>query len=148
MGGATDIDFTKRNYNVDYSNRVVNFLSRLGMDGYILASKYIPKNCVIAYSIGFSIGKFILGMIFVDKSVLGKLPRECQDFILAHELTHIIKNHSIMKLVVRYTFQMSLSMYNEIMNKSIKNNDVVGLIFFTFITICFLDDTVGRCQYC
>jgi Zn-dependent protease with chaperone function len=87
------------------------------------------KNCVIACSIGFSIGKFILGMIFVDKSDLGKLPRECQDFILAHELTHIIKNHSIMKLVVRYAFQMSLSMYNEIMNKSIKNNDVVGLIF-------------------
>jgi Zn-dependent protease with chaperone function len=129
MGGATDIDFIRRNYNVDYSNRVVNFLSRLGMDGYILVSEYIPKSCVMACSIGFSIGKSALGMIFVDKSVLEKLPRECQDFILAHELIHIIKNHSIMKLVVRYAFQMSLSMYNEIMNKSIKNNDVVGLIF-------------------
>jgi Zn-dependent protease with chaperone function len=84
-------------------------LVTLNVKGLIAVQVVRDKNCLVD-ALGASFAGYALGLIRINPSVLNLLTGEEIDFVLSHELFHILDNH----LITRGKMEISKAMLNEI----------------------------------
>jgi len=91
-----------------YTKKTEELLARLGVRGYVLVVELkgdLAPLCGIACSSGM--GGF--GFIFINRKALDNLSmlRGVEDYILAHEVAHIARSHSIATYFLRLSLELS-----------------------------------------
>ncbi len=89
-------------------DRLKLFLVILNVKGLISVQVIRDKNCSVD-AWGASFAGYALGLIRINPSVLNLLTGEEIDFVLSHELFHILNNH----LITRGTMEISKTMLKE-----------------------------------
>jgi len=99
-----------------YTMKTLEYMRRLGLQGYIIvfsyASEKIPlltQVCGIACSIGLN----GFGIIFLSREILynPKISSELKEFIIAHEVAHIVRSHTINRILIRTLFTILLQLF-------------------------------------
>ena len=126
------------NFDKDFSQRTMSFLKNMGINGYIIVSKFNNKDlpfCGLACSLG--LGGF--GIIFIEERILynHNIPKEFKDFILAHELAHIVRGHIVSKIFIRFLSETFIQALSESIRSIEKAGDIldklISLIFSVFL---------------
>lgn len=126
--------------NIDqyYSRKAMMLLSGINTNSYIIVSKFNHNKlrfCGLACSIG--LGGF--GIVFMDREVLGDpdVPEELKDFILVHELAHIVRNHVISKVFIKFLEETFIQALGESIKSLEGTKDIIDKIF-NLISTTFL----------
>jgi Zn-dependent protease with chaperone function len=125
-----------RHANHYYTRRAKEFLNKMGAKGIIIVSNYRPpiSQCGLACSMG--VGG--VGIIFIERSFFEdkRIPEELKEFIIAHELVHIVRSHVVPTILTRMLFQLFSKALEETIDSVLKSKElpevVVGIAFFLF----------------
>jgi len=94
--------------NASLQDRLNQFLLTLNVKGMITVAVVQDENC-LADAWGASFGGHALGLIRISPNLLNILTAEEIDFVLGHELFHILDNH----LITRGIVEISKATLNE-----------------------------------
>jgi Zn-dependent protease with chaperone function len=130
-----------RHANHYYTKRAEELLNKVGVKGYIIVTNYRPpiSQCGLACSIG--VGG--VGVIFIERSLLESehIPEELKDFIIAHELVHIVRSHVVPIILARVLFQLISKALEETIDSVLKSKELpevaAGTVLF-FLWFCGL----------
>lgn len=119
-----------------YSQKAMMLLRNMRVSGYIVVSRFHRDElpfCGLACSIGLG----GLGIIFIDKEFLGNpaVPEELKDFVLAHEIAHIVRGHILSKIMLRFLTETYIQALSESIRSLEKAKDVIDALFNVIITI-------------
>jgi Zn-dependent protease with chaperone function len=120
-----------RHANHHYTKRAGEFLNKMGVKGYVIVTNYRPQ-CGLACSMG--VGG--VGFIFIERSFFEdkRIPEELKEFIIAHELVHIVRSHVVQTILTRAVFRPILEALGEIIDNIPKSKElpeaVVGIALF------------------
>lgn len=135
------IHYALHNIDHNYTRKVQELVRKLGVNGFVIVSKHsineIPK-CGLACSIGF--GGF--GFIFIERNFAcsTSFSEELKDFVIAHELAHIVKNHVVPQLIITAILVSFVDMHIE-SSKSLWRNrsseDFIRKLIDSILTYVF-----------
>jgi len=126
---ASTGSFNYLDMNDFYTRKAEELLAKLGVKGYVrvveLKDSLIPQ-CGIACSAG--IGGF--GFIFINRKALDNLSmlREVEDYILAHEVAHIARSHSIATYFLKLLLELSGQILREASKALVSSKDFLGAL--------------------
>lgn len=93
----TDIERILKSAKADLKlqNLIGNCLNRAGYQQYAVGGLMFreDKNDSPAFTLGFQLGNYPFGLIFVGKNLCNFLTDNELEFVILHEFGHIIKNH-------------------------------------------------------
>lgn len=120
--------YALKNLDLQYTQKALEFIRKLGVRGYVVVSRHDDKVipiCGLACSLGF--GGF--GIIFINSNfVCGTVyPEELKDFILAHELAHITRNHAISGILLDFILKTSMNALKESFESLRRSRDLADL---------------------
>jgi len=119
--------------NQYYTNKAVEFLRRMGVSGCVVVSSYRSEEipyCGLACSMG--VGG--LGIIFVERRVLEEaIPESLKDFIVAHELAHIVRSHVVARLIARSLLEIDLEALGKVVEELTRSKMFVEALPRLFI---------------
>jgi Zn-dependent protease with chaperone function len=113
----------------------MEFLRKLNINGYIIVSSFKQDDlphCGLASSM--EVGGF--GMVFVEKSALESdtVPERLKDFIIAHEVAHIVRGHIVVYAFTRTSFGAMLEAVKDVLESALKSKKpedfILGLLLF------------------
>jgi len=124
--------------NVDhsYSQKAMMLLRNMRVGGYIIVSKFHRNElpfCGLACSIG--LGGF--GIVFIDKEFLSSpaVPKDLKDFVLAHEIAHIVRGHILSKIMLRFITETFIQALSESIKSLEKAKDIIDALFDVITTV-------------
>jgi len=129
------------NFDQQYSKKARELLERAGVNGYIIVSRFnrkdLPK-CTLACSVGLG----VIGIVLMDNELLDSpsYSEELKEFILAHEIAHIIRGHILSKIFIKFLMEFSMQALKDSIESSGKAKDVLARLF-DLIMIVFLRAT-------
>lgn len=127
-----------KNFNQYYSQKAMTLLRKISTSGFIIVSEFNKDElpfCDLACSAGLG----GLGIVFINKNILTNpdIPEELKDFILAHEIAHIVRSHILSRIFIKFLTESFI----QALKKSIKSleeaRDVID-VFFNLISTVFL----------
>jgi Zn-dependent protease with chaperone function len=132
-----------RNYNQYYTNKANEYLKKLGVSGGIVvlsySSKYLPQLQEI-FGFARAVGVGGWGIIIVERELFESVPEGCKEFIIAHETTHIARNHLIARVFTNMMFKMIIE---PSLREALKTRDLLGALLGTFLAAVTLGVDVG-----
>jgi Zn-dependent protease with chaperone function len=145
------ISYALKHRNDYYTNKAIEFLRRMNIYyGFIIVCNYNKKDFP-QFGIAASIGLSGLGIIFIEKSFFEdrEIPEELKEFIIAHEVAHIVRSHAILSLLTRKLFEISTEAIGESIEKAetIAETIVIFLLgLFLLFSLTMVDINVVKSQ--
>jgi Zn-dependent protease with chaperone function len=126
-----------RDTNQYYTRKANEFLNKMNTKGYVIVSSYRPEQCGLACSTG--IGG--IGIIFIDRMFFeDKLfPEELKEFIIAHELAHIVRSHVVPTLFTRALIQVNLDALGELIYRIFKSGGLLEAVLGMALLLSLLN---------
>jgi len=124
MGSSSYLDI-----NDFYTRKAEELLAKLGVKGFVrvveLKDNLIPQ-CGIACSAGMG-GS---GFIFINRKALDNLSmlRGVEDYILAHEIAHIARSHSIATYFLKLSLELTGQILREASKTLVSSKDFLGAL--------------------
>jgi len=133
------------NFNMYYTNKAIEFLRKLNVSGFIFVSSFKPGDIPCGNSLACSIGLGGYGIIFVKRDILedSSIPEKFKEFIIAHEIVHIVRNHVVVSLFIRILFGASLEAIMEIIKKAPKSRELENILSIFFALPILVATTGG-----
>lgn len=111
-----------------YSSKAIQYAQAIGARPplFIVVAKLNPNDlpqCGIACSIGFG----SVGVIFVDRRILdaNNIPNELKEFIIAHEVAHVVRGHVVASLLLKHLIGTTLEIASEAFETLEKARDIM-----------------------
>jgi hypothetical protein len=145
------LSYALKNRNDYYTNKAIEFLRRMNIHyGFIIVCNY-NKEDFPQFGIAASIGLSRFGIIFIEKSFFKdrKIPEKLKEFIIAHEVAHIVRSHVILSLLTRKLFEISTEAIGESIEKAetIAETIVIFLLgLFSLFSLTMVDINVVKSQ--
>lgn len=113
-----------------YASRAQYFAQAMGVNSPIVVVAGIDSTRYQWCGVACSIGIGSAGIVLVDKRILGSniVPEELKEFIIAHEVAHIVRGHAVESLILRTLTEASLTFTAEAYEALGKARDLVDLL--------------------
>jgi Zn-dependent protease with chaperone function len=113
----------------------MEFLKRSNINGYIIVSSF-KQDDLPYWGLASSMGVGGFGIVFVEKSILESdtVSERLKDFIIAHEVAHIVRGHIVVYAFTRTFFVVILEDVKEVLESALKSKKpedfLLGLLLF------------------
>jgi len=124
------------NFDQQYSKKAMELLKRAGVSEYIIVSRFnrgdLPR-CTLACSVGLG----GIGIVFMDNELLDNLgySEELKEFILAHEIAHVIRGHILSKIFIKFLIESSMLALKDSVKSLEKAKDVLNGLFSLIMAV-------------
>ena len=115
----------KLQFIIEHYLRLAGF-TQFAVNGMVFEAK---RGEPPAFAIGAQILNYPIGLIYVSEGLMNHLPEEELEFVVLHEMAHILNNHLISNLLVLLGKGYLTDVLADILDVSYKEaQDVIGLI--------------------
>lgn len=118
-------------------------LRKMSVSGYIFVSGFNSGKlpfCGLACSVG--LGDF--GIVFMDRKFLTNpvISEELKDFILAHEIAHIVRRHVLSRIIIKFLTEISIKTLSESIKSLKEVKNVIDGIYKLIMTVFLFGKTL------
>ena len=129
------------NIEIYYTEKAEEMLAKLKFRGKIFVMRYKPDECPKFFrecGLACSIGLGGFGIIFLNETVYN-FPEDLRLFIIAHEISHIVRSHIIVNVFTRVFAKMMAETLKESIKSTIESKDfsdfLLNLLSTLFVAI-------------